>query len=80
MDQRRFPLALPRRFLGAPQNPRILWGEEEGMERAEFSPKGETEQSGISSDEMRRARWKREKDGDATGDGRRAWGALLKYE
>ena len=28
------------------------WGEEEGMERVEFSPQAGTKQSGISSDEM----------------------------
>jgi len=49
-----FSLSFPRCFLGPPQNPQILWGEEEGMERAESSPElaeAGTEQSGISSDE-----------------------------
>lgn len=31
---------------------RVAWGEEEGMERVEFSPQAGTKQSGISSDEM----------------------------
>ncbi len=30
---------------------RFQWGEEEGRERAQFSPEAETEQSGLSSDE-----------------------------
>ena len=37
-------------YIGAPAR-HAAWGEEEGMERVESSPKAGTEQSGISSDE-----------------------------
>ena len=42
---------------GPHENPakRFSWGEEEGMERAQSSPKAGTEQSGISSDESQDA-------------------------
>ena len=54
------------------------------MERAESSSTVRrlltgTQQSGISSDAMRRARWKREKQRE-TGDEGRAYGLADKYE